>query len=124
MIIVDDKAFQDALKAIRLSADDLSQIEGAGARVQINGQRQRVPVDTGATRASVDSHIEESTEKRVVDEIGPETEYAPNIEYGKQDAPGYPIQPFVRPTAEEDKDQTLEAIATAFGQTVIRRWPK
>lgn len=121
-IKVNDGELQKALKAIRPDGEIMLRIAGAGASVQIKGQRQRVPVDTGATRASVASHIEESTETRVVDEIGPETNYAPDIEYGKRDAPGYPIQPFVRPTAEEDELATYHAMSREFGRKIKERW--
>ena len=86
--------------------------------------RMRVPVDTAATKTSVDSHIIESSNVRVVDDVGPETIYAPNIEYGIQDKPNYPIQPFVRPTAFEDLAKIVSAIGYSFGQLVMGRWAK
>lgn len=121
-MIVDDSGLQKSLKNIKLNVNDLLSIEGAGARVQINGQRMRVPVDTSATQNSIKSHIEEANDKQVVDEIGPETVYAPNIEYGRKDQPNYPIQPFVRPTVEEDFGVTVKAMETQFGGRIQAQW--
>jgi hypothetical protein len=122
MITVDDRKFQAALRAISLSAGDLLQIEGAGAYTLVNGMRMRVPVKTSATKNSIMSHITQSTSTMVVDEVGPETIYAPAIEYGISSKTAYPIQPFVRPTAVEDFSKVIKAIGTAFGQLVVSRW--
>jgi hypothetical protein len=81
-----------------------------------------VPVDTSATQNSVKSHIEEASNTQVTDEIGPETVYAPNIEYGRKDQPNYPIQPFVRPTVEEDFSDTVKAMETQFGGRIQASW--
>ena len=123
-IQINDAGLRQALKEAKLTAADLLQIEGAGAWVLVNGMRMRVPVDTGATRASIKPHITENTDTRLVDEVGPETIYAPAIEYGRRDMPNYPIQPFIRPTVEEDGAQVQRVISAAFGELVKQRWPK
>lgn len=120
---VNTSGLKAALKAIRLTSNDMLQIEGAGAHVLLNGMRARTPVLSGATRASENSHIIEATAEKVVDDVGPETIYAPFIEYGVQSKPNYPIQPFVRPAAEEDEPQVVNAISSAFGETVKSKWP-
>ena len=120
---VDTKELEKALQAVASDPDSLLRIEGTGAAVQINGQRMRVAVDTAATKNSVGSHIEEAS-TTIIDEIGPETDYAWYIENGVQSKPNYPIQPFVRPTAEEDFDETVEAMGRAFGAEVLSKWPK
>ncbi len=124
MSSVDTSKLEAALKAINFGAGDLLTIEKTGAAVQINGQRMRVAVDTSATKNSIGQHIVEATEKKVVDDIGPETIYAPNIEFGVQSKPNYPVQPFVRPTAYEDMPETVNAMGKSFGAMVIQRWPK
>jgi len=121
---VDSSSLQKALKAIDFNGGDLLNIEGAGAAVLVNGMRMRVPVKTAATKNSVQSHVNEASDTQVTDEVGPETEYAPNIEYGVKSKPNYPIQPFVRPTAIEDFSQVIRAIGTTFGKLLISRWPK
>jgi hypothetical protein len=119
---VDDSGLQASLKNIKLNSSDMLSIEGAGARAQINGQRNRVPVDTAATQNSIKSHIVDASNTQVDDEIGPETVYAPNIEYGRKDQPNYPIQPFVRPTVEEDFNNTINAMETQFGGRIQASW--
>ena len=119
---VNDSGLQNALKAISLNASELLQVEGAGAYTLVNGMRMRVPVDTAATKNSIMPHIVTATELLVEDEVGPETDYAPNIEYGIKSKPNYPIQPFVRPTAFEDLAKVIKAIGTAFGQLIISKW--
>jgi hypothetical protein len=123
-IVVDASSFKKALTEININASELLQIEGTGAYVLVNGMRMRVPVDTAATKNSVSPHIVESSDVRVVDEVGPETDYAPAIEMGIPSKPNYPLQPFVRPTAFEDFEKVIRAIGTAFGQFIISRWPK
>jgi hypothetical protein len=123
-IKVDNSGLRRALGAAALTADDLQQIESAGQYVLINGMRARVAVASGATRASIMPHIVEHTDTRIVDEVGPETVYAPAIEYGRPDMPGYPEQPFIRPTVEEDGAQVQSAVGTAFGTMVKERWSK
>jgi hypothetical protein len=121
---VDTKELEKALDAIDFKGGDLLNIEGAGAAVLVNGMRMRVARDTYATLNSVQSHIESQTDEQIVDEVGPETTYAPNIEYGVSTKPNYPIQPFVRPTAQEDFDKVIRAISTSFGQLLVSRWPR
>lgn len=120
---VDDSKFKAALKAIELNANELLQIEGAGAYTLVNGMRMRVPKDTHATENSIKSHIAVTTDTYVEDEVGPETTYAPYIEYGVKSKPNYPIQPFIRPTVLEDFGKVIKAIQTAFGLLVSSRWP-
>lgn len=121
---IDDTEFNKALASIQLNQRDLVEIETPGAAVLINGMRMRVPVDTGATKNSVQQHIVESDDDHVVDDVGPSTEYAPNIEHGIRDKPRYPIQPFVRPTAKQDFDQVISAMNAVFKSLVTLRWLK
>lgn len=120
---VDASKFEAALKNIDLTADDLLQIEGAGAAVVISNQKIDVPVDTAATRNSIKSHYVTSRRDYIEDDIGPETDYAPYIEYGVASKPNYPIQPFIVPSATGGKKRDcLNTISAAFGITVIQKW--
>lgn len=89
-ITVDTSQLEKALKAIDFKGIDLLNIEGTGAAVLSNGMKMRVPVDTAATKNSIQSHIESQSDTQIVDEVGPETNYAPYIEYGVKSKPGYP----------------------------------
>lgn len=120
---VDDSKLRQALKNANLSADDLRDIGFAGSAEVKTSQKLAVPVLTGATRSSINDHIVTSTPTYFDDDIGPETEYAPNIEFGRKDMPNYPIQPFVRPSALGDSaKKTFAAIARAFGLKVTSKW--
>lgn len=121
---VDSSSFKKALADVELNSPMLLQVEGAGAKVLVNGMRMRVPVDTAATKLSVMSHIVEHSDVLVIDDVGPETDYAPAIEFGIPEKPNYPIQPFVRPTAFEDFAKVINAIGYSFAQLVISRWPR
>lgn len=92
-IHVDISELKQAMDKAQFSKDEVLNILGAGASVVKTTQKLLVPVDTGATRASIldyygDDYVE----------IGPSTEYAPYIEYGTSN-PNYPIQPFIVPSA-------------------------
>ena len=120
---VDASQLERALNNINLTADDLLNIEGAGAAVVIMNQKLDVPVDTAATRTSIKSHIVTSRRDYIEDDIGPETDYAPYIEYGVESKPNYPIQPFIVPSATGSKARSAQnAITTAFGKTVESKW--
>lgn len=119
---VDASDFIRAINGIKLDANDMLQVEAAGAKVQINKQKALVPVDTAATKISISEHYEEISARRIVDNIGAETDYAPEIEYGRADMPNYPMQPFVRPAAHSGSGQTISAIGRAFGKLVAGRW--
>lgn len=118
-ITVDDTKLKLALKNIKLNKQDLLDIEGAGAYVVVNGERMRVPVDTAATKNSIQPHILEADDNHVVDEVGPETLYAPFLEYGTYKMRA---QPFIRPTVAEDADQVQAAVSAAFGAIMEGRW--
>jgi HK97 gp10 family phage protein len=118
---VDDTKLKLALKGIVLKKQDLLDIEGAGAYVVVDGERMRVPVDTAATKNSIKPHILEADDNHVVDEVGPETLYAPYLEYGTYKMKA---QPFVRPTVAEDADKVQAAVSAALGAIVEERWPK
>jgi len=144
---VDTRELDKALAAINFKGGDLLNVEGAGAAVLVNGMRMRVPVKLAATKNSIMSHIDENTDTRIVDEVGPETDYAPYLEYGTGEFAeggngrkggwrykdeegnwhftfGMKAQPFVRPTAIEDLDSVIKAIGTTFGRLVVDLWPK
>ena len=124
MITVDDKTLQAALRGITFNAETMKKIEQAGAKKQIDGQRQRVPVVSGDTRDSIQSHIVSATPNQVVDEIGPESPYAPQIEQGDPNHPNRSMTPFIRPPAALDFPATAEAIQKAFGEEVKAQWPR
>jgi hypothetical protein len=122
---VDTSGFDAAMVKAKMGADDLLNSAGAGAAVVVSVQKMQVPVDTAATRTSIKSHIIKSTRTEVIDDIGPETEYAPYIEYGVASKPNYPIQPFVRPSAHGKKRRDcINAITTAFHTWILSKWPK
>ena len=136
-ISVDLSQFNARIKQAHLNKQDLLDVEGPGALVLINGIRSRIPVDTAAAKTSVNQHIIESTDTKLVDDVGPEVEYGPYVEYGTgiyaeggdgrktpwvyKDAHGQwhftrgmQPQPYMRPTALEDKDQIISAIEAAL----------
>ena len=107
----------DVLRALSngvLDANDLLDIEKPGALEIVNVQRRLVPVDTSETKNSIQQHIQEASGERVVDDIGPETIYAPAIEFGVTSKPNYPIQPFVRPSAFGNEGNVERSISMAF----------
>lgn len=109
------------LKGASLTEQEMLSIEKPGALTIVNNQRQLVPVDTGATKLSIRPHIQESSATKVVDLIGPETNYSRFIEFGVISKPNYPIQPFVRPSAfGPNEDKVNKAIETAFA-TVVKK---
>jgi len=118
---VNDKGFQKSLKDIVITKSELLAVEGAGARNIATAQKTLVPVDTGATRASIGSHIVSVSEERIVDEVGAETEYAPFVELGTSNT-NYPMQPFVRPSVFGREKSIFADMADAFFMTVLRRW--
>lgn len=120
---IDASDFEAAARRAISNKNDMLQIAGAGSYVIINKQKSLVPVDTAATKTSIRSHITSATNTHVEDEVGPETEYAPVIEYGRKDMPNYPIQPFIRPSAYgKPLKDTLAAIAREFGNIVVSKW--
>ena len=108
---VDTTDFDEAMRRARLTESDLLNIAGAGAAVLVNGMRTKVPVDTGATRASIMSHIVSASNTKIEDDIGPETNYAPYLEYGTK---RMRAQSFVRPAAYENLIQVVSAISQAY----------
>jgi hypothetical protein len=146
-IDVDASSFNEAMIRARLGADDLLNMAGAGAAVVVGVQKILVAKDTHATENSIGSHIQTSTRTRVIDDIGPETEYAPYLEYGtgefaeKGDGrkggwvypykDGYRFtlgmrpQPFIRPSAHGNNYRNcVNAIATALFTWIGEKWPK
>lgn len=121
---VDVVKFNASLEGSLLSGRELLQVEGAGARVIINKQRELVPVDTAATKNSCNSHVIEANETRVVDEVGPETDYAPFIEKGVPSKPNYPIQPFVVPSVVGNEPAILNAISANYKSVLEAKWRK
>lgn len=124
-IDVDASKLLKALSNMDMSADELMGIGKAGSAIVANNQKTKVPVLTGATRSSINDHIVTSTRERFIDDIGPETEYAPNIEYGRKDMPNYPIQPFVVPSTHgQSRKDALMAMSTSFGALAVKKWKK
>jgi len=123
-ITIDDSGFVAAVKSIRLTVGDMVNIAGAGSAIVKGVQKTLVPVDTAATKTSINDHYIISTKLKIEDDIGPETDYAPYIEYGLVTKPNYPIQPFVVPSATgSNKSRTLNAITKAYGIFLRKKWP-
>jgi len=124
MITVDDSGFVAAIKDVKLTASDMLNIAGAGSAIVKGVQKTLVPVDSGATKLSVNDHYIVKTDTKIENDIGPETEYAPYIEHGLVTKPNYPIQPFVVPSATgANKSRALNAITKAFGVFLRKQWP-
>ena len=120
---INPKEVLKGLKKIRLTENQMKAIEKAGAVVVINRQKVLVPVDSGATKTSIGQHITRSSETRVWDKIGPETYYSFWIEFGNNN-PNYPVQPFVRPSADESmKNRIRRAMAEPFTVELKKAWP-
>ena len=124
-VVIDASDIFRKFDHIKFTAGELQSIGYAGSAVVKTSEVMLVAKDTHATELSIDDHIVRSTPTHFEDDIGPETDYAPNIEYGREDMPNYPIQPFIRPSAAgKSRKDTLMAISRAFGETVIRKWQK
>lgn len=117
MTDVDTAKFKRDIERMKVSAPELLAISGAGAAVIRNFQKLAVPVDTAATKTSIGSHIQHASILQVVDHIGPETDYAPHIEFGTSN-PNYPIQPFVRPSVFGREAKIYSAISAAFSAVI------
>jgi hypothetical protein len=115
----DTKEFDTFTRKAELTENDMLDVEKPGALTIVNRQRTLVPVDTGATRASVMPDIQSASAIEVIDHIGPSTEYSPSIEFGVTSKPNYPIQPFVRPSAR--KKPVEKAISAAFTALIKRK---
>lgn len=114
-----------ALAGIVMKEYDLRNIGMAGSAIVKTHQKIDVAKDTRATELSIEDHIIESRADYFEDDIGPETEYAPNIEYGRKDMPNYPIQPFVVPSASgANKREALNAVIRAYGEYIKGKWPR
>lgn len=94
---VDDREVIAALKRVRMTKKNLTDIATAGSMQVSNHQKEDVPVDTAATRNSIFVQTIVATARLVSQHIGPTTFYAPFIEFGTSN-PNYPIQAFVRPS--------------------------
>ncbi len=99
IIAVNDAEVQLALKNHEMSVSDMLMIELPIANEIINKARIIVPKKTTATQQSIRQHIQIATRKLVIDHVGPETTYAPIVEFGAPAYPNYPIQPFMRPAS-------------------------
>lgn len=113
-IEVDLSKFAKAMKKAGITAQDMQAFGFAGSAVVMATQKMLVPVDTGATWASIAAEPVSVTSTRAEYEIGPSTEYAPYIEYGVASKPNYPIQPFVVPSATGDsRNRCIKAVEAA-----------
>jgi hypothetical protein len=110
---VDDTEVLAALKKGVLTALDMLDIEKPMALTIVNKQRDKVPVDTSLTKNTIGQHIQVSTATEVIDHVGPETDYAPPIEFGIVSKPNYPIQPFVRPSAMGSNEKLVIKVGGA-----------
>jgi hypothetical protein len=142
---VDTRSFSKQINLARLTQNDMLSIEGAGAAIIVNKQRQDVPVDTAATKNSIGSHIESASPTQVVDEIGPETNYGLYLEYGTgiyaeagggrkggwmyKDSDGWHFtmgmhpRPYVRPSVDKNEHAIMSAVTTAYVLVLKAKWP-
>ena len=72
--------------------------------------KEKVPVDTGATRASITPDFSDLRDFRVT--IGASTEYAPFLEFGTASRAA---RPFMTPALEEETGDFLNAVGQVTG---------
>jgi len=111
-----------ALKHGKLTEGDMLDIEKPIALTIVNKQTELVPVKSGATKLSIKQHIQSSSKDKVVDHIGPETDYSPFIELGVVSKPNYPIQPFVRPSVFGNESVIGKVAGAAFKSKVKEKY--
>jgi hypothetical protein len=144
-IDVDISEFLKAVENVKLTADDMVNFSGAGSAVIKGVQKMLVPVDSAATKLSINDHYTTVSATEVVDEIGPETEYAPYLEYGTGEYAaagdgrkggwvykgrngfvftlGMRPRPYVLPSATgKNKTNAINAISTAFRAFLESKW--
>lgn len=122
MSSVDISMALNAFKKGSLTRNDMLDIEKPVALTIVNKQREKVPVDTGETRASIGQHIQSATSEEVIDHIGPETDYAPFIELGIPSKPNYPIQPFIRPSVNGNENNINRVANVAFEAKIREKY--
>lgn len=144
-IVIDDKSMLNVLSKAKLDKQSMLDISGNGSKIIINKQRQDVPVDTAATKLSINDHITEASDTKVVDEVGPETNYGPYLEYGTGEFAengkgrkggwfyvdskgighftlGMKPRPYVRPSVIGNEQPIVEAISAAFWAFIQSVW--
>lgn len=144
-LTIDSSELDQALRNARFDQRDMLDLIGGPAKVVINTQRELVPVDTAATKTSIGEHIVEASSTKVVDDIGPETDYAVHLEYGTgefsengkgrrggwffKDENGWHFtrgmqpRPFVRPSIFKNEGEILRVLAATFVELLRSKWP-
>lgn len=144
-LTIDSTGIDRALRDAKFTEQDMLDLIGSPAKVVINTQRQLVPVDTATTKVSISEHIVESSNTKVVDDVGPETDYAVHLEYGTgefaeggkgrkggwfyKDENGWHFtkgmhpRPFVRPSILENGPEILRVLASTFVELLRQKWP-
>ena len=117
----DDREVMAFLKK-GLTENEMLAIEKPMGLTVVNKQRQDVPVDTAATKNSIKPDIQTATAEKVVDHIGPSTDYAPSIEFGVTSKPNYPIQPFVRTSVTGYENRIIKVAQAAFKALIGKKY--
>lgn len=115
---VDTREVDAFLKKAVFSAAEMLIMEKPIGLSILNVQRQLVRVVTGNLQGSITTQIMVSTPRLVSDHIGPNTPYAAAVEFGRPDMPNYPIQPYVRPSANV---RTAERVAQVALKKMVKR---
>ena len=120
-VSINDKEVIALLKKGLTVSEMLSVAKPMGLTV-VNKQRQLVPVDTAATKNSIQPRVDDATTSQVVQNIGPSTDYAPSIEFGVTSKPNYPIQPFVRPSVNGNENMIINVASAAFKKLIGQKY--
>ena len=118
---LDDREVISFLKK-GLTVGEMLSIEKPMGLTVVNKQRQDVPVDTAATKNSIQPDIQSATSLQVVDHVGPSTDYSPSIEFGVTSKPNYPIQPFVRPSVNGYENAIIRVAQAAFKKMIGQKY--
>ena len=103
---VDTRVLDQLTGALKGRLRDVVQVAARNIEVR---SKKLVPVDTGATRASITPTIsEDGLEAR----IGPTTLYAPYLEFGTA---RMEARPFMRPALEQERAAFLAAVGQVIG---------
>jgi len=140
---VDTKKMEKLLGE-EMTEQGLKEIEYPTAMEIVNRQRMLVPADTAATKLSIGQHIVESSKTKIVDDIGPETEYSLYLEYGTgiyaengkgrkggwfyKDNKGWHFtmgmkaRPYIRPSVEKNAKKLFQMITSDFTDWLEKRY--
>lgn len=104
----------------RMQGKILGKALSFGAQPIVNKAKENAPFLTGTLRRSIGHNPAKVSRGRASVTLGPSVEYAPAVEFGREDQPRRRKQPYMVPAFRDKHKESIQEVRQVLGILVVK----